>query len=102
MIKSASAENLIHTAYNVSMARGWESKAVEAQIESQPSGPSAPRRGQQTPSQMEAQRHKQVLLLSRKKILGDLEGSLNPRHQEQLRRALADIEARLAELEAKG
>lgn len=55
-----------------------------------------------TPEQMEAQRQQQVLLLSRKKILSDLQGSRNARHQEQLRRALAEIEARLAALEKQG
>jgi hypothetical protein len=84
------------------MARGWESKSIEAQIESQQNSPAAPRGGQMTPEQMEAQRQLQVLLLARKKILGDLEGSKNARHQEQLRRALADIEARLAALEKQG
>lgn len=84
------------------MARGWESKSVEAQIESQSSNSSTANRVQLTPEQMEAQRQKQVLLLARKKIQSDLQSSRNPRHLEQLRSALAELEVRLGELDRKG
>jgi hypothetical protein len=88
--------------YNRAMARGWESKSVEAQIESQSSNSGTANRVHLTPEQMEAQRQKQVLLLARKKIQSDLQSSQNPRHLEQLRSALAEIEARLGQLDRKG
>jgi len=80
------------------MARGWESKSVEAQIEAQSSNSATANRVQLTPEQMEAQRQKQVLLLALKKIQSDLKSSQNPRHMEQLRSALAEIETRLGVL----
>lgn len=93
------ARKVISAEYNRVMARGWESKSVEAQIESQSSNSGTASRVQLTPEQMEAQRQKEVLLLAHKKIQSDLESSQNPRHMEQLRSALAEIEARLGELD---
>ncbi|HKV04648.1 MAG TPA: hypothetical protein VJO53_06030 [Candidatus Acidoferrales bacterium] len=85
--------------YNRSMARGWESKSVEGQVEdSQTKG-----RGKDgvplTPEQNEARRRREVLLLSRARVQGDLQSSRDQRYRDQLSRALADIEAQIAALE---
>jgi hypothetical protein len=80
------------------MARGWESKAVEGQIELSDNEPPEQRRRELTPAQMENHRKKQILLLSRTQVVRQIETSRNERYTEQLNRALADIDAQLAQL----
>ena len=75
------------------MARGWESKSVEAQMEE--AATSSPNKPRLTPQQMEAKQKRETLLLTKKKLAGDLERSSNPRHQEMLRQALAEVERQL-------
>jgi hypothetical protein len=81
------------------MAKGWESKSVEAQVEDSEWKGSEKRRRQLTPAQIEENRRREVLLLSRTRVQHDLVASQNPRYTDQLNRALADIEAQLAALE---
>jgi hypothetical protein len=81
------------------MAKGWESKSVEAQVEDSQSRSSEKHRRQLTPAQVEEYRRREVLLLSRTRVQHDLAASQNPRYTDQLNRALADIEAQLAALE---
>jgi hypothetical protein len=81
------------------MAKGWESKSVEAQIEA---ANNYVRRPQPPPfdlAQVEMIRKKENLILSRTRVLRDLESSVNPRYQAILQRALADLDAQLAALE---
>jgi hypothetical protein len=80
------------------MARGWESKAVEGQIELSDNEQPEQRRRELTPAQMENHRKKQILLLSRTQVVRQIETSRNERYTEQLNRALADIDAQLAQL----
>ena len=85
------------SSYNGGMARGWESKAVEAQIESaETSNQEASQEDSPDPERM---RRQQALQLSRSRVLQQLEVSQNPRHREMLNQALADLEARLAKFE---
>jgi len=80
------------------MAKGWESKAVEDQIqEPQKTDQENPRR-QLTAEQMEVHRRREVLLLSRTRVEKDLNASQNPRYREQLSQALSHIDAELAKL----
>ncbi len=79
------------------MARGWESKSVEAQKELAEDRDSAPK-NRLTPAQIELQRKKANLLLSRDRIVQQLQADLNPRHREMLRNALADLEGQLTRL----
>ncbi|HYM11945.1 MAG TPA: hypothetical protein VEU62_14505 [Bryobacterales bacterium] len=81
------------------MARGWESKSVEGQIESFESQRRSSPQGQLSPQQIERQRQRQVLLLSRKRVLHDLEQARNPRHRKMLEASLAYLDAKLSELE---
>jgi hypothetical protein len=81
------------------MAKGWESKSVESQIEeSEKKRPGKPK-GQMTPAQLDVHRRREVLLLARARVQGDLRSSQNQRYQDQLNRALADIETQLSALE---
>ena len=81
------------------MARGWESKSVEAQIESAAGKQKAPSKPHLSPEQIQALRDKENLELSRTRVQRELASSSNPRYQEILRKALADLEGRLARLE---
>jgi hypothetical protein len=82
------------------MARGWESKTVEDQIQEAEAKavPDQKQKAHSTPEKMEANRRREVLLLSRARVQSDLDASRNPRYQEQLKRALADIDGQLAAL----
>jgi hypothetical protein len=79
------------------MARGWESKSVESQMEDRDlfTGPlhnahaDAPR-----------ERELEVLKLARKRLLHEMEGATNPRFLELKRRALAHVNSSIAALNA--
>lgn len=80
------------------MARGWESKSVEEQIEAAiPSQPESGRK-QLTPEQIETQRRKENLLLCRTQVLRSLATCQNPRYEAILRRTLADLDAKITEV----
>lgn len=79
------------------MARGWESKSVEEQ-QAQAASNSTPAVPPLTPVQIAGQRQRQGIMLSRQRVLQQLETAQNPRHREMLRRALADLDAQLARL----
>lgn len=84
------------------MARGWESKSVEDQVEQSKVQKTEPHRGQTkkqlTPTQLDARRKGEVLRLSRARVERELQLSQNPRYKEQLHRALADLDAQIAKL----
>ncbi len=79
------------------MARGWESKSVESQIESFASC-RRDLKEQMNPEEAGRQRQKDDLLLSRKRVLHDIEQSKNPRHLKILKDSLAYLDTKLAEL----
>ncbi|MBZ5596099.1 MAG: hypothetical protein LAP39_27970 [Acidobacteriia bacterium] len=82
------------------MARGWESKSVEAQIESAAGKQKETPKPELTPDQIHRLREKESLELSRTRVQRELAASTNPRYQVILRKALADLEAKLAHLES--
>jgi len=81
------------------MARGWESKAVEDQLQVQEAADSKSQRHSLPAPDPEWRRRREILLLSRVRVQRELEVSQNPRYRDQLTRALADIEAQLAALD---
>jgi len=90
--------NFLRLAYNEIMARGWESKSVEAQIESAAAKSNGAHQ-ELSPQQVETLRAKENLELSRTRVKRELETSTNARYQDILRKALADLETKLAQLE---
>jgi hypothetical protein len=80
------------------MARGWESKAVEDQVREAQSKDNRSNKAQLTPSDVELNRRREVLILSRTRVQREIESSQNPRYKEQLTRALADLDAQLSSL----
>jgi hypothetical protein len=81
------------------MARGWESKSVEGQIESFESERFTEVKKRVTPAQVELLRKKSSLQLARSRILQNLETVQSPRYREILTAALADLETKLSELD---
>ena len=78
------------------MARGWESKSVEAQIEEFNAEAAKPH--DLSAEKNEVERKKSGLLLSRQRVLQEMELSSNERYSELLRRTLRDLEAQVADL----
>ena len=82
-------------AYNESMARGWESKSVEAQIDMAESASAAAPAKQLTPEAVAHLRRKESLTLSRTRVVREMESAHNPRYRAVLSKALADLDAQL-------
>lgn len=68
------------------------------QQQDEAAAPSSQPRTVLTPEQLAKQRQRQGLMLSRQRVLQQLEAARNPRHREMLQSALADLEARLTRL----
>lgn len=81
------------------MARGWESKSIEAQIEESNLEPLPPSEQQPSAEERQALLKKRDLMLSRRRILQELESSPSERYSELLRRTLAALDAEIARLE---
>jgi hypothetical protein len=79
------------------VARGWESKSVEEQQASlEERKPSA-----KVPfdrEQLERQRRREGLQMSKARLLSQLQAARNPRHRQMLDQALADINDQLSRL----
>ncbi len=81
------------------MARGWESKSVESQIESAESRRRATRGAAVSAQEAERSRKRESLLMSRTRVVHDLETAHNPRYREILLAALKHLDDKLAEVE---
>jgi hypothetical protein len=81
------------------MARGWESKSIEAQ---QSEALAEPRRSRSilTPDQAQLRRKIEGLALSRLRVLQQLEAAHDPRHTRMLQQALADLDRQLHDLQS--
>jgi hypothetical protein len=78
------------------MARGWESKSVEAQQES-----AAESRRSSAPLSAEEVRtttERATLMLARTRALSDLQHACAPAHRAMLEQAIADLDRRLKAL----
>jgi len=80
------------------MARGWESKSVEAQIEESNFDSSANEDQALSAEDRQTLIRRKDLILSRKRVLQQLEGSTSDRYSEFLRRTLAALESQIAAL----
>ena len=82
------------------MARGWESKAVEAQLEEKSVRESQvgdPR--DLTPEERERRARLDSLKLSRARTLEQLERAASPAHRQMLKRTLLALEQQIGELD---
>lgn len=79
------------------MARGWESKSVEAQIDAaEVHHRSAVLANAIAPETLAAIRKKETILLSRTRVVRELSNAQNPRYIAVLEKALADLDAQLS------
>jgi molecular chaperone GrpE (heat shock protein) len=80
------------------MARGWESKSVESQMEAAESKQAASGQAVRTEEQIRVDKERESLELYRKRVLHDIENATHYRYQKQLEAALAHLDKRLKEL----
>jgi len=81
------------------MARGWESKSVEDQIQERESA-SAETRPRLTPEQLQLQARREGLQMIRTRTLMSLQSACDSRYRAHLERVLADVDAQLLALGA--
>jgi hypothetical protein len=79
------------------MARGWESKDVQSQVEDRKivadySGK------QKSPEDLRRETERRGLVLSRTRIKNDLDTATHPNHRKSLEAALAHLDQKIAEL----
>jgi hypothetical protein len=78
------------------MARGWESKSIEAQQDAAARArTSVPAK---TEAQLAAEDKRRTLSLTRARAVDDLSRAVNPCHRRMLEQTIAAIDAQLAEL----
>jgi len=80
------------------MARGWESKSVEAQIEEKENA-IAESVKTRTPDQVQHIIEKRTLELARAKVTHELASSQNPRYAQMLQRSLSELDKKIAAID---
>jgi hypothetical protein len=80
------------------MARGWESKDVEAQVEAGEAPHGHYGNNSKSPEQLRRELECKDLQLSRIRIVHDLESATNPNHRKSLEAALAHLDKKIAEV----
>jgi hypothetical protein len=81
------------------MARGWESKEVESQIDAAESRRAAARSAQLSEEEIRIARERESLEMSRRRVLKDIETVTHERYRQQLQSALKHLDQRLAQLD---
>jgi hypothetical protein len=76
------------------MARGWESKDVESQVEAT----QAPQKAPSGTKSVEREQQRKDLQLSRTRIVNDLASATHPNHRKSLEAALAHLDKKISEL----
>jgi len=76
------------------MARGWESKSVEAQQEEAVAR--KPDSGQPpSPEELQRRQHRETLRLARARVLQQIQASSDTRYTEMLQKSLADLDRQI-------
>lgn len=81
------------------MARGWESKSVESQVENAKDGVGKSQNPPLTDGEKKVRHERDSLKLSRAYIVHQIEASTNERYTKSLQQALSEIDEKLATLE---
>ena len=76
------------------MARGWESKSVEAQ-QDEAAGRTTPESPHLTREEADRLRERETLRLSLQSVVQQLQRSRDPRHRAMLEQALADLQRKI-------
>jgi hypothetical protein len=81
------------------MARGWESKDVEAQVEEKKAVPQTQdNKIPKSSEQIRREQERRGLELSRTRIRHDLESATHPNHRKSLEAALEHLDRKIADL----
>jgi len=80
------------------MARGGESKDVESQVQDRKAVADNPGKGPKGAEAIKKEQERRGLMLSRTRVLNELENAKNPNHRKSLEAALAHLDQKLAEL----
>ena len=80
------------------MARGWESKAVADQIEEGESRQAQSPNAETSPEERQLKERRDSLLLSRSRLLQQLERATNPAYRNVLLNGLKSVEKELEEI----
>ena len=83
------------------MARGWESKAVADQIEEGESRQARSPQTEATPEERQRKERHHSLLLSKSRLLQQLERATNPAHRNVLLNGLKAVEKEIEEVSNK-
>src|ERR1700730_18091050 len=92
-------ENFMKTFYIEVMARGWESKSVEAQQEAA-AGSDFSGKPRLTRLEADRLREQESLRLSMKRMIEQLDHAQNPRHRQMLEKAKLALERKIANLDS--
>jgi len=79
------------------MARGWESKSIESQQADAAADRS--RKAALTPQALAMEARRREWTLARSRVVADLERATAPAHRQMLERALADLDAKIREVD---
>ena len=82
----------------MAMARGWESKDVESQVEETQASQQKVLQGNKSPEQINREEQRMDLQLSRVRIVNDLALATHPNHRKSLEAALAHLDKKISEL----
>lgn len=77
------------------MARGWESKSIEDQIERAEERKEQAHAQKLNDEEVGRQRQRESLELSRTRVLQDLENAKHPRHREMLNESLRFLDEKI-------
>jgi hypothetical protein len=80
------------------MARGWESKNVESQVEDRNVVAENAEKAKKSAEDLQRETERKGLVLSRKRIVNDLEVATHPNHRKSLEAALEHLDKKIAEL----
>ena len=83
------------------MARGWESKSVEDQIQERADRSSESSSKKLTPEEVQRRAKRDGLLIVRTRTLTALQTACDGRYRAHLEQVLADLDRQLAALEAQ-
>ncbi len=80
------------------MSRGWESKDVESRQEEALARREV-QKDTRTPEEIERDQKRQSILLSRQRVLNDLERATHPRYKKQLQESLKFLNQQLDDID---
>jgi hypothetical protein len=83
------------------MARGFESKSVEAQQEEAARRQSAPRKPEMTPEARQTEQRRRALELTRTRARHDLSRAVAAAHRQMLEDAIAALDRQIEEIDAR-